>query len=216
MKPNVCHKLAPNYPAEAIPGKLTGNENVPIVGNKVLENLLGAVHDIYIPPVHPRMLRLERRGQEVVAGLAHGLAPGSLGLEGMTLLDTLAQLESKVLLDNHGAPELVGALLETVELGRQDSEGIIGRVANEEAKIDQIVGVCKLGKKLEILGEVGGGILERSENENSFFVLDSLGGGLDGVQVDVVDGGLVDNQGRVVIKDYWRVMVGVPCCLFVL
>lgn len=43
------------------------------------------------------------------------------------------------------------------------------------------MGVCKFGKKFEIFGEVGGGIFERSENENLFFVLDSFGGGFDGV-----------------------------------
>lgn len=195
VEPNVYHMLASVAHVGYLPRAIhTGNKNVLIVGNEVLEDLLGAVNDIHVSPVDPGVLRLQGSREEVVAGATHGLAARTLGSERVTLLNILAQLEVEVLLDDHGAVEgnLVGTLLDAVKLGSEDSKSVIGRVADEEGEIDQVVGVGKLGNKLKVLGEIPGGILERGEDQDALLVGDSLGGGLDGVKVDVGDGGRVD------------------------
>lgn len=173
---------------------LTGNKNVLIVGNEILEDLLGAVNNIHISPVNPGVLGLQGSRKKVVARATHGLATRTLGSERVALLNILAQLEVEILLDNHGAVEgdLVGALLDAIQLGSEDSKSVIGRVADEEGKIDEVVGVGKLGDQLEVLGEIPGGILERGEDQDALLVGDSLGGGLDGVEVDVANGGRVN------------------------
>lgn len=172
------------------------------MGNKVLDDLLGTVDDIHVSPVHPRVVVLEGRGQEVVPCLAHGLAARRLGREAMAVLDVLAQREPEILLDDHGAPKgnAVWALLDAVELGGEDGEGVVGSVAHEEPEVDEVVGVRELGEKLKILGEVTRGVLERGEDEDSFFVLHGLGGGLDRVQVDMLDRGGFDFKRGVVVE----------------
>lgn len=187
------------------------------MGNKILQNLIGTINDIDVSPVDPRMLRLQGSSQEVVASFAHGLPTGTLCLETMAILNILAKLEAKVLLDHHGTPKgnLVRTLLNTVELSGEDSEGLIGRVADEEGKIDEVVRIGKLGKELKVFREMRSSVLEGSEEEDSFFVLDSLHGGLDRVQINVGDSGLVDHEGSMAVEGYWGLLVSGPCCLFV-
>lgn len=195
----------------------TGNENVLIVGNEVLENLLGAVDNVRISPVDPGVLRLKGSRKEVVARAPHGLAARALGSKRVALLNILAQLEVKVLLDNQGAAEgdLVGALLDAVKLGSKDSKRVIGRVADEEGEIDQVVGVGKLGDQLKVLGEIPGGILEGGEDQDALLVGDGLGGRLDGVEVDVGDGGRVDFDRSMVVEDNRGMKVSTPSLLLV-
>lgn len=42
--------------------------------------------------------------------------------------------------------------------------GIIGRVANEEGEIDEVMGVGQLGDEVEVISEVVGGVPEGSED----------------------------------------------------
>jgi len=177
----------------------TGNNNIPVVGDKVLDNLGRTVHNVDVSPVDPRVVGLQGGREEIVARSAHCLSARALGLEAVTVLDILAQLEAKVLLDNQSAAELVRPLLEAVELRGERGKGLVGRVAHEETEINQVVRVRKLGDQLKILGEVPAGILERGENEDAFLVVDGVGSRLDGVQVDVLD------RGRVYL--YWVVRI---------
>lgn len=195
----------------------TGNENILIVGDKVLENFLGAVDNVHISPVDPGVLRLEGSREEVVARATHSLATGTLGSERVALRNILAQLEVEVLLDNHGAAEgyLIGALLDAVKLGSKDSKSVIGRVADEEGKIDQVVGVGKLGDQLKVLGEIPRGILEGGKDQDALLVGDGLGGRLDGVEVDVGDGGRVDFYRSVVVEDNRGMKVSTPSLLLI-
>lgn len=158
------------------------------MSDEVLNDSGGTVLDINIPPVDPRVVRLERGCQEVVARPAHGLATRPLSFESMSVLNVLAELEAKVLLDNEGTPELVGALLKTIELGGEDGKGFVSGIANKEGEVDQVMGVCELGDQLKVLGQVSCGILEGREDKDSLLIVDGVCGGLDGVQVDVFDG----------------------------
>lgn len=195
----------------------TRDEDVLVMCDKVLNDGALALNDVDVAPVDPRVFRLQGGGKEIVAGAAHILAARALGLKTMTILDVLAQLEVEVLLDNHGAAEgsLVRALLNSLELGREDCEGVIIRVANEEREVDQVVGVRKLGDQLKVLGQVRGGLLQGRHNQDALLVGGSLGGRLDGIQVVVDDGGRVDDDGLMTVEDDGGVEVGVPRCLLV-
>lgn len=177
----------------------TGNNNVPVVGDEVLNDLGRTVDNVDISPVDPRVVGLQGGREEIVARPAHGLSARPLGLEAVTVLDILAQLEAKVLFDNHSAAELIGPLLETVELRGESGKGLVGRVAHEEAEVNEVVRVRELGDQLKVLGEVRAGILERGEDKDAFLVVDGVGRRLDGVQVDVLD------RGRVYL--YWVVRI---------
>lgn len=187
------------------------------MGNEVLKNLLGAVYDIDVAPVDPGVLWLHGSGQEVVAGATHGLPSGTLSLERVALLDALAKLEAEVLLDNHSAVEgdLVRAALDAIQFRGQDCESIILGIADQESEVDQVVGVGKLGNQLEVFGQVRGGVLERGKDQDALLVVDGLAGGLDGVEVDVLDGGVVDLQGLVVVEDDGGLEVASPRSLLI-
>ena len=197
---------------------LTGNENVLVVGNEVFKDFGRAVHDVHIAPVNPRMLWLQGSGEKVVAGLAHGLPPRTLCVEGVPLLDTLAQVEVKVLFNDHGAAErdVVGPLLDSVEFGRKHGEGIILGVGDEEGEVDQVVRIRELGEQLKVLGEVGGSVLEGRDDEDFLLIDDGLAGGLDGVEVDVLDRFRVDLERCVVVENDGRLHVRIPSRVLVL
>lgn len=55
--------------------------------DKILNDLLGAVHDVDVSPVDPRVLWLERRREQVVSGLAHEFSPWALSREAMSGLN---------------------------------------------------------------------------------------------------------------------------------
>jgi hypothetical protein len=99
----------------------------------------------------------------------------------MAILNLLAELEAKVLLNDQGASKFIRALLKTVELGGENGESLVGGIADKEPEVDQVVGVRQLGDQLEVLGEISRGILEGSEDENSFVVVESIWCRLDGV-----------------------------------
>lgn len=196
----------------------TRNKNVFVMGNKVLENILGAVDNIHIAPIDPRMLRLESSGKKIVPGLAHSLATRALGLKRVPILYTLAKSKVEILLDDHGRVErnLVRSLLNSVEFRGQDSQGVVFRIGDKERQVDQVVRVGELSKELKILGQIGGGILQRAHDKNSFLVDDSFASRLDTVEVDVLDRGRVDLEGFVVIEDQGSLHMSVPSSVLVL
>ena len=185
------------------------------MGDEVFDDLGRAVHNVHIPPVHPGVVGLQGGREKVVTRSAHGLSAWSLGLESVTVLDVLAQLEAKILLDNQSAAEFVGTLLEAIQFRGENGEGLIGGITNEEAKINEVVRVRELGDQLKVLGEIPVGILERGEDENAFLVVDSICGRLDGVQVDALDRGRIDFYWGVGIVHDGSMKMRRPGCLFV-
>lgn len=99
-----------------VPGriKLTGNDDILVVGNEVLENVPWTFNDIHISPINPRMFRCQSACEQVVSCLSKSLSACTLELKGMTILDTLTNGNSKVLLDN----------LDAVECQPMDSTGL--------------------------------------------------------------------------------------------
>lgn len=177
MEPDVCIWSALTMRvARCAVSQLTGNDDISIVGHKVLNDLLGAVHDIDVAPVDPGMVGLQGSGEQVVASSAHGLPARTLSLEPVTILDILTELEAKILLDDRGAPERngVGPLLYPVELHGQNSDGVVGRVSDQECDVNEMVRIRQLGEQLEVLGQVRGGVLEGGQDEYPFVVLKSL------------------------------------------
>ena len=79
----------------------------------------------------------------------------------MPVLDVLAQLEPKVLVVDADAVERrdLGPVLDPVQLGGEDELGLRRRVGDEEAEVDQVVGVRELREQLEVGREVGLGVL---------------------------------------------------------
>jgi len=183
--------------------------------DKVLNDLIGAIDNIHVAPVHPRVIRLESRSKQIVTSAAHGFAAWTLSLKRVARLDALVQFEAKVLLDNHGAAEgdMIRTALDALELGGQHSQSIIGAVADQESQVDQVVRVGQLGDQLEVLVEVGSGILERGKDQHALLALQRLGGRLDVVEVDVDDGRRVNLDRGVRIEDDGRVQVGGPSFL---
>ena len=164
------------------------------MSDEILEDLPRAIDNVDIPPVNPGMLRPHGRGQEVVPRLAHSFPARPLRLEAVAVLDALAQLKAKILLDNGCTAEgdFIRPLLDTVELGGEDGEGVVGGVADEEGQVDQVMRVGQLGDQFKILGQKVLGVFQRSQDEDALFVCDGLGGGLDWIEVDVLDGRRVD------------------------
>jgi hypothetical protein len=69
----------------------------------------------------------------------------------VSLLDVLAELDAKVLLHDHGRTKSdVGVRLYAFELHRQGSQSVVGRVANEEGQINQLVRVGELYQQIEV------------------------------------------------------------------
>lgn len=190
----------------------TRNKDIPVVSYEILNDVPRAVNDVDIAPVDPCVVGLESSGEQVVAGPAHGLPARTLRLEAVAIRDILAEMESKVLLDDRCAPEGNGvrALLDPLELHRQHSHCIIGRVADEEGDVNQVVRVAQLGKQLEVLGQVRRCILQRGQDEYPLLVLECLLGRLDGVEVDTLDGGGVDLYRRMMIEDDGSLEVLMP------
>lgn len=198
--------------ARGVEAKRTGDNNVLVVGDKVLNQAVGALLDISITPVHPRMLGLQCGVEQVVARLGHGLAARSLGGIGMSFLDILAQLVVEVL-DNHGGAsegDLVGAALDAVQLGGKGRVGVVFRVGDEEGKVNQVVRIGQLGQQVKVLGQVLGGVLEGRQDEDSLFVGNGLCGGGDGIQIDIVNGGRVELDRGVVVIENGCLQVTVP------
>lgn len=182
-----------------------GNENILIVSHEVFEDLLGRIHDVNVSPVDPGVLWLQGRVQQIVSRTSNSLAARSLGFEAVAIFDLLADHGSEVLLDDLGAAEgdLVLAGLDTIQLGSKHSHGVVRRVANQEGKIDQIMRVVQFREEIKVFGDIRCGILERCQDQDTFVVLGGLGRRLDRVQVDVLDGGGIDDVRLVMVENDW-------------
>lgn len=131
----------------------------------------------------------------------------------MSLFNTHLGISAEVLADNGRAAErnlFIGVVLNAVQFRSESSKSIILAVADEESQIDELVGVGQLVEKIEVLLEVGGSVTERSQNEDTFTVVDGLDRGFDGVQIDLTDGGAVDFVGFVVVEEDRGLGMGVP------
>lgn len=73
-----------------------------------------------------------------------------------------------------------------------------------------MVWVGQLADEFEVLVEVVASVAERSEDENALLVEHGLGGGLDFVEVDMLDGRAVDLYGRMVVEDDGCLLVACP------
>lgn len=72
------------------------------------------------------------------------------------------------------------------------------------------MGVGELHEEIKVLGEVESRIPHRRKDQNTLLVLDGILGRLDGVEVDLLDCGGIDNDGGVVVKDDGCLLVRVP------
>jgi len=103
---------------------LTGHYDVLVVLNHVLDNSLGVLNNIYIPPQNPSVFRLQCGGQQEVTCLAHSHSPRTLELKGMPDLDILALPDPKIFSNHRNTvertPELgIGLVLDTIHLESQ-------------------------------------------------------------------------------------------------
>ena len=181
--------------------------------NKILNNLTRTILNIHITPIHPTMLTLQRRTQQIIPRPSQRLPPPRLRLEAMPILDLHRVEHAKILLHNHRAAErhvLVGVRLHALQLGRQQAHRVVQRVADQEGEVDEVVGVGQLGEQVEVLLEVGGGVAERGQDQDALLVRDGVGRGGDGVEIDFGDGLVGDFDGRVVVVDDGRLEVRVP------
>src|SRR5690349_2997909 len=94
MEPDI-YQLLVTSPLATFEMCLTGHQNISVVSDKVFQNLFRTVNDINIAPINPRMLVRQGGCEKVIPCSAHGLPSRTLGFEGVSLLDILAQLESK-------------------------------------------------------------------------------------------------------------------------
>lgn len=132
--------------------RLTGNQDVAIMCDKVFNDLLRTVHDINVSPVNPGMLGLQGSRKQIVSGLAHRLSSRSLCGEAVSGLDIHVHGLAEIFLHNQNTVEgnLVCPLLYSVKFRRENGQGIIRGVADQETKVDEIMGVGKLGEKIEV------------------------------------------------------------------
>lgn len=63
---------------------LTRNQDVAVMGDKILDDLLGAVDDVDVTPVDPRMFWFHGCGEQVISGFAHLLSSRALGSKAMS------------------------------------------------------------------------------------------------------------------------------------
>ena len=138
----------------------TGNKNIAVVSDEILNDLGRTVLDIDITPVDPTVLRLHSSAEKVISSLAHGLSARTLSSETVSVFDTLAQMNTEIFLNHSSAAERdrVGTTLDALEFFGEDGEGIIGAVANEESEIDQLVRVGQLRNEIEVIVDVGSGV----------------------------------------------------------
>jgi len=130
------------------------------VSDKVLDDLGRAVLDVDVTPVHPTVLRLHSSTEKVVSSLAHGLSTRTLRSETVSILNTLAQMNTEIFLHYGSAVERdgVGATLNALEFLGEDGEGVIGAVADEESEVDQLVRVGQLRDEVKVIVDVGSGV----------------------------------------------------------
>ena len=202
-------------------GELTRDENVLVVLHEVLDDALGALDNIHISPVNPRVLRLQRGAEEEVPGLAHCLPPGTLEFKRVPHGNILAFGQPIVLLHNgdtvERAAELrIGLGLDTVQFRGEDGKGIIAGVGYQKCEVDEFVGIRQLRNELKVFGKVVCGVTERSEYQYPFLVLDGVGGRRDLVQVDVLNGARIDLNRLVMVEQYRCLVVHMPFCVLVL
>lgn len=190
----------------------TRNKDITVVGHEIFDDTFGAIRDIDVSPVHPRMLGLHRRVEQVVAGATNGLTTGPLGGERVTILDAHLDIGSEVLLHDGRAVEsdLIALFLNPLQFRQQDLQGVILAVADEETQVDEMVRVADLVEQFEVFFQVVGGIPQGRQDENAFVVGDGLGTRVDSVQFDLADGGGVDFVRFVVVQEHGRLSVAVP------
>jgi len=160
---------------------LTRHEYILVMLYEVFDDALGVLDDINISPVDPRVLRLQRGAEQEVPGLAHSLPPGALEFERVPHSNILTLEHTVVLLHDSDTVERtaqlrVGLVLDTVQLGSEDSQGIIGRVGDQEREIDEFVGIRQLRNELKVLGQVVRGVSEGSEHQYPLLVLGGVAG----------------------------------------
>jgi hypothetical protein len=69
----------------------------------------------------------------------------------VSLFDVLAKLDTKILLHDHGrAKGDIWVRLYAFELHGQDSQGVIGRVADNEGQVDKPVRISELYQEVEV------------------------------------------------------------------
>lgn len=173
--------------------------------NKVLDDPTRAVLDVHISPVHPAVLGLQRRRQQVIPGFPHCLSPRSLSSEAMSALHVLTCCDVKVLGHNHHASEgyAVCPRLDPFQLHAQHGERIICAIAHQECQINQLVRIGQLRQQIKVLLNVWCRISERSQDEHMLLIGERFRRRGDGIEVNVLYAGAVDLNGFVVVEDDW-------------
>jgi hypothetical protein len=121
------------------------------MGDEILDNSLGAIDNINVPPVHPAVVGLQGSRKQIVPGPSHSLPSRALVFKLVSLFDVLAKLDAKVLLHDHsGAKSDIWIRLYTFKLHGQGSQGVIGRIANEEGKVNQLVRIGELYQQIKV------------------------------------------------------------------
>lgn len=174
------------------------------MGHEILQDTLGAIGNVHVAPVHPGVIGLQSRIEQVIPGAGDSLASWTLCGERMSLCHGHLNVGTEILLNNSCTTEanfLLGVVLDAIEFRGEVCEGVIFAVTNEEGQIDQIVWVGQFVKEVEIFGQVRSGVTKGSQDEYTFAVESGLGSRLDGVQVEIGDSGGVDFVGFVAVEE---------------
>ncbi len=198
--------------------RLTGHQDVSIMGNEILNDLFRAVYNVDITPVDPGMLGFQSCGEQIISCLSHLLPAWALGGETVSRLNIHVEVAAKIFFDDRDTVEgdLICSLLDPVEFGGEDGERVVDGVAYQEGEVDQVVGVCHFGEEVKVFDKVGRRVAKRSEHKHSFLIAECSGCGNDGVQVDAFDGAGIDLVWFVVVKEHRGLKVLVPCYHLVL
>lgn len=129
----------------------------------------------------------------------------------MSVFDVLLHADAKVLLDDQcGVESNVRVVLHTLKLHGKYRQCVVSAVTDQERKIDELMRIGELREEVEMLGKMLRSIAERRGDQHTLFIADSIGGGVDAVEIDVLNLGVVDLNWCVVVVQYGRSHVCMP------
>lgn len=143
--------------------ELTRNYDILVMAHEVLQDGKRCRLHVHISPVYPGMIRPQSSTKKPVTRLGHQLSSARLRSKPVTALHILVDLLSKVFLDDRYLAVvriLVFRRLDSFEVLDQYFQGPILRIGDEESKIDEVVGVCKVAQVREEHREMGFGVSE--------------------------------------------------------
>jgi len=105
VEPYICSLLVRVPKRKRKKRRHTGNDDILVMRNKILNDAGGAINNVGVPPVYPRMLWFQCRGQQVIPSSGHNFSSRSLSFKPMSFLDTLTRTSSEILFHDQDTVE---------------------------------------------------------------------------------------------------------------